>query len=99
MTGESRVLIISTVADMATDDVVKRLSSRGIPHNRLNTEDYPFSQTLTYRRVAAPYVAEREVGAAQTGLLGMTDGGYSKTVCMGCMEVTGCSSFQPWSAS
>src|SRR6266404_616571 len=49
MTSDGHVLIISTVADMATDDVVKRLCSRGIPHSRLNTEDYPFSQTITYR--------------------------------------------------
>jgi glutathione synthase/RimK-type ligase-like ATP-grasp enzyme len=49
MISDGHVLIISTVADMATDDVVKRLCSRGIPHSRLNTEDYPFSQTITYR--------------------------------------------------
>ncbi len=43
------VLIVSTVADVATDDVVKRLTARGISHRRLNTEDYPFSATLTFR--------------------------------------------------
>jgi glutathione synthase/RimK-type ligase-like ATP-grasp enzyme len=48
MTRNRHVLIISTVADMATDDVVKRLSARGIPHRRLNTEDYPFQRALTF---------------------------------------------------
>jgi glutathione synthase/RimK-type ligase-like ATP-grasp enzyme len=43
------VLIVSTIADTATDDVVRKLSSRGIPHSRINTEDFPFSRTLTYR--------------------------------------------------
>lgn len=47
MTNDSSVLIISTVADIATDAVVKRLQSRGMPYKRLNTEDYPFRQTLT----------------------------------------------------
>jgi hypothetical protein len=48
MIGEQHVLIISTVADIATDDVVKRLDTLGVPHRRLNTEDYPFSRTLTF---------------------------------------------------
>lgn len=48
MTNDRHVLIVSTVADMATDDVVKRLSSRGIPHQRVNTEDYPFSRSLSF---------------------------------------------------
>jgi glutathione synthase/RimK-type ligase-like ATP-grasp enzyme len=43
------VLIVSTIADVATDDVVRRLALRGIPHQRLNTEDYPFCRTLAYR--------------------------------------------------
>jgi hypothetical protein len=30
---------------------------------------------------------------------GSTGSGYSRTVSMGCMEMTGWSSFQPWSAS
>lgn len=42
------VLIISTRADTATDEVAKRLTTRGTPHYRLNTEDYPFSQTMAY---------------------------------------------------
>jgi glutathione synthase/RimK-type ligase-like ATP-grasp enzyme len=49
MTNEDDVLIISTIADMATDDVVRRLCSLGVPHKRLNTEDFPFSQTLAFR--------------------------------------------------
>src|SRR5882762_9311446 len=48
MINDRHVLIVSTVADMATDDVVKRLSSHGIPHQRLNTEDYPFSHSLAF---------------------------------------------------
>src|SRR6266852_9304431 len=48
MTNDGHVLIVSTIADLATD-VVRSLASRGIPHKRINTEDYPFSRTLTYR--------------------------------------------------
>lgn len=43
------VLIVSTIADVATDEVVRRLTSIGIPHKRLNTENFPFSSTLTFR--------------------------------------------------
>lgn len=46
---DAHVLIVSTIADVATDVVVRRLSSHGISHKRLNTEDFPFSSTLTYR--------------------------------------------------
>lgn len=49
MASDGQVLIISTIADVATDDVVRRLIARGIPHLRINTEDYPFSRTLAYR--------------------------------------------------
>jgi glutathione synthase/RimK-type ligase-like ATP-grasp enzyme len=42
------VLIVSTKADTATDEVVKRLAARSIDHYRLNTEDYPFSHAMTY---------------------------------------------------
>ena len=49
MTRERLALIVSTVADVATDDVVRRLAARGIPHYRVNTEDYPFSRTITHR--------------------------------------------------
>lgn len=48
MTTESTVLIVSTVADIATDHVVKGLAAKGCPHRRLNTEDLPFSQTLAF---------------------------------------------------
>jgi hypothetical protein len=43
------VLIISTIADVATDDVVRRLSAQNIPHVRVNTEDFPFSRVFAYR--------------------------------------------------
>lgn len=43
------VLIMSTLADIATDAVVLRLAACGISHQRLNTEDFPFSRTLAYR--------------------------------------------------
>lgn len=46
MTSESYVLIVSTVADVATDDVVRRLSSRSIEHRRINTEDFPFKRAI-----------------------------------------------------
>lgn len=49
MTTSSSVLIVSTVADVATDHVVKILSARSIPHKRINTEDYPFSRTFGFR--------------------------------------------------
>lgn len=49
MTSNQHVLIVSTIADAATDEVVRRLADRGIPLNRLNTEDYPFSKTLAFR--------------------------------------------------
>ena len=46
---DRHVLILSTLADAATDDVVRRLTQFGIPFKRLNTENYPFSSTLTFR--------------------------------------------------
>jgi glutathione synthase/RimK-type ligase-like ATP-grasp enzyme len=49
MTPEPHVLIVSTVADVATDEVVLRLAALGISHRRLNTEDYPFASSLTFR--------------------------------------------------
>jgi glutathione synthase/RimK-type ligase-like ATP-grasp enzyme len=42
------VLIVSTKVDLATDAVVQRLRHRDIPYFRLNTEDYPFQDTLAY---------------------------------------------------
>ncbi|MDP2143362.1 MAG: hypothetical protein Q8J80_04450 [Gallionella sp.] len=47
MMSESYVLVVSTVADVATDDVVKRLLSRSIKHRRINTEDFPFKRGLS----------------------------------------------------
>jgi MvdD pre-ATP grasp domain len=49
MTSESPVLIVSSLADLATDEVVRRLTARGIPLHRLNTEDYPFSSALVFQ--------------------------------------------------
>lgn len=43
------VLIVSTIADTATDEVVRRLLRLDIPVKRLNTEEYPFSSTLAFR--------------------------------------------------
>lgn len=48
MKSDGYVLIVSTVADVATDDVVRRLSSRSINHRRINTEDFPFNRTLAF---------------------------------------------------
>jgi glutathione synthase/RimK-type ligase-like ATP-grasp enzyme len=45
----NNVLIISTKVDSATDDVVNRLNQRGISLHRLNTEDFPFTKTITYQ--------------------------------------------------
>lgn len=42
------VLIVSTIADVATDDVVRRLAARGATYTRINTEDYPFGRTLSF---------------------------------------------------
>ncbi len=48
MTSSPCVLIVSTKVDVATDDVVRRLAARGVPHYRLNTEDFPFERTLAF---------------------------------------------------
>ena len=47
MTNDAVVLIVSTVADVATDEVVRQLAARSIPHRRLNTEEFPFSKSVT----------------------------------------------------
>jgi hypothetical protein len=44
----SSVLIVSTKADTATDEVANRLTMRNVPYYRLNTEDYPFNHTMSY---------------------------------------------------
>lgn len=49
MINKPYVLIVSTLADVATDDVVRRLSTCAIPHRRLNTEDYPFARTVVFK--------------------------------------------------
>jgi glutathione synthase/RimK-type ligase-like ATP-grasp enzyme len=46
--NEVSVLIVSTGVDSATDEVVQRLRSKDIPYFRLNTEDYPFRDTMAY---------------------------------------------------
>lgn len=48
MTHERYVLIVSTVVDVATDDVVRRLSSSSINYRRINTENFPFEYSLTF---------------------------------------------------
>ncbi|MBS0598834.1 MAG: hypothetical protein JSR92_16285 [Proteobacteria bacterium] len=40
-------MIVSTVADLATDAVVTRLAADGIDFERVNTEDVPFGQVCT----------------------------------------------------
>jgi hypothetical protein len=46
MTNDGFVLIVSTIVDAATDEVVRQLSSLSIPHRRVNTEDFPFSRSI-----------------------------------------------------
>jgi len=45
--NESAILIVSTVADTATDTVVQSLIARRVAHQRINTEDFPFERALT----------------------------------------------------
>ena len=45
---EAHVLIVSTVADVATDEVIRTLAKRGVHHHRINTEDYPFSAVFAF---------------------------------------------------
>nr|WP_315229790.1 hypothetical protein [uncultured Albidiferax sp.] len=47
MTSKAFVLVVSTIADVATDDVIRRLATASIPHHRINTEDIPFSRSMT----------------------------------------------------
>lgn len=49
MTAEPSILIVSTVADVATDAVVEALTRRGACFVRINTEDLPFEMSLTLR--------------------------------------------------
>jgi hypothetical protein len=46
MTSDAFVLIVSTIVDAATDEVVRQLSALSIPHRRVNTEDFPFSRSI-----------------------------------------------------
>jgi glutathione synthase/RimK-type ligase-like ATP-grasp enzyme len=46
--NDRHVLIVSTIADVATDDVIRHLNSRNVQTERINTEDFPFSRTLAF---------------------------------------------------
>jgi glutathione synthase/RimK-type ligase-like ATP-grasp enzyme len=46
--SEVAVLIVSTKVDLATDYIVQRLRDQNVSYYRLNTEDYPFQDTLAY---------------------------------------------------
>lgn len=48
MTPDPHVLIVSTQADDATETVARCLATMGIPFTRLDTELYPFAETLAY---------------------------------------------------
>lgn len=48
MMTENHVLIVSTIADIATDYVVHALIKAGVSHHRLNTEELPFKSTLAF---------------------------------------------------
>ncbi len=54
MTPEPWVLIVSTKACVATDDVIRRLAARGINAYRLNTEEFPFDHSISFRPGAQP---------------------------------------------
>jgi len=47
MKNDGPVLIVSTIADAATDEVVRRLADRGVACLRVNTENYPFAGSLS----------------------------------------------------
>jgi glutathione synthase/RimK-type ligase-like ATP-grasp enzyme len=49
MTNDGPVVIFSTIADQATDEVVRRLTQLGVRCHRINTENYPFRGSLTQR--------------------------------------------------
>jgi glutathione synthase/RimK-type ligase-like ATP-grasp enzyme len=54
MRNECAVLIVSTIADVATDEVAAKLSDRGVSFLRINTENYPLSGTLSTTLTPAP---------------------------------------------
>ena len=64
MISSPYILIISTIADVATDDVIKRLSARSIAHKRINTEDFPFSRTIAFHFGAEEGVPWMELDSA-----------------------------------
>ena len=88
MMSDPLVLIVSTVADVATDDIVRRLAKRAIPYYRLNSEDYPFARSFTYRPQPAALVLDGKAISAPTTIWyrrvrtpakpeGMDDGVYA----------------------
>ncbi|MGA2260160.1 MAG: MvdC/MvdD family ATP grasp protein [Acidobacteriota bacterium] len=54
MTSDPYVLVLSTIADVATDEVIRRLAAHNTLHRRINTEDFPFSRTFAYRPKTKP---------------------------------------------
>lgn len=64
------ILIISTVADVATDAVVQRLINRGVSHQRINTEDFPFEQSVTidYQAQGRALMSFSQSAAAPTAI-------------------------------
>src|ERR1039457_6735425 len=48
MMNDSYVLVVTTVTDVASDDVIRRLTKLEVPIKRINTEDLPFSQAFSY---------------------------------------------------
>lgn len=54
MISNPYVLVVSTIADAATDDVVRRLASRSVEFRRINTEAFPFTKRITSRFGAEP---------------------------------------------
>lgn len=49
MNDDAAVLVVSTIADTATDVIVRWLAASGVPCLRVNTENYPFAHTLSYK--------------------------------------------------
>ncbi len=47
MTNDGSVLVVSTVVDSATDEVIRQLAALSVPCVRLNTEDFPFGRSIT----------------------------------------------------
>jgi len=65
---EALILIVSTIADIATDAVVGALNKRGAAHVRINTEDLPFERTasLHYANADNDFAADAYGGTPST---------------------------------